>query len=176
MQRHLGGDALQRLHFEMRCAHPGFDGAEWMFDGLAAHLHLARLAVEPRLHALKYVFAFPSSDTAFLASRAVALQRTSLADIGPIDPDLLPFFFARHAVRQMIARRTHVVILGRIISEIAFVETALRFRVGGRGLRNIGRDAGVFARGDFVVVEVAFVGDHFHGLGVECITRLLRHR
>ena len=56
-----------------------------MLHGLAAQLHLARLAVEPRLHAFEDVIAFPSSDTTLLASLAVALQRTNLADIGPIE-------------------------------------------------------------------------------------------
>src|SRR5512134_2845716 len=167
---------LQRFHLEVRRTHPGFERAERVFDGFASHAHHAGTAVETRLHALEYIFAHPSSDTPFLAGRAVALQRTGLTDIGPIDPHLLTLFFARHPVRQMLAGGAYVVIHRRIVDEVALVEPALRFRIRGRGFWNVDRDAGVLARCDLVIVEVALVGNDLDGLGVERLARLLRHR
>ena len=38
VQRHFGGDPFQRLHLEVCIAHPVFDGAEGMLNGLAVPL------------------------------------------------------------------------------------------------------------------------------------------
>ena len=74
MQRHFGGHVRERFHLEVRRAHPGLDGAERMFSGLAALLHGAGKAVEPRLRPLEHVLVFPSPDAALLARCAIALQ------------------------------------------------------------------------------------------------------
>ena len=39
VQRHLGGDAWQRLHQEVRCPHPRLDRAEGVLDRLAPLPH-----------------------------------------------------------------------------------------------------------------------------------------
>jgi hypothetical protein len=38
----------------MGCSHPGLDGAEGMFDRLAALAHLLRMLVEPALNGFDY--------------------------------------------------------------------------------------------------------------------------
>jgi hypothetical protein len=56
----------------MGCSHPGLDGAEGMFDRLAALAHLLRLLVEPALNGFENVLMFPSGDPSFLAGPQIA--------------------------------------------------------------------------------------------------------
>ncbi len=49
---HLGADPFQRLHLEVRIAHPVFDGSKWMLDRFAPLAHLRRMLVEPLLDGL----------------------------------------------------------------------------------------------------------------------------
>ena len=56
-------------------AHPGLEGAEGVFDGRAADAHALRRAVEPVLHGVDHGLMLPALDPAFLAGRALGLQR-----------------------------------------------------------------------------------------------------
>src|SRR6476661_4301638 len=68
----------------MGCSHPGLDGAEGMFDRLAALAHLLRMLVEPALNGFENVLMFPSGDPSFIAGGASGLDCTALADVGPV--------------------------------------------------------------------------------------------
>ncbi len=73
VQRHLGCDVLQRLHLEVRGAHPRLDRSEGMLDGLAPQRHLVRVIVEPLLDPLEDPLVFPATDAALLAGGAPCL-------------------------------------------------------------------------------------------------------
>ena len=60
VQRHFGADVLKRFHLEVRRSHPRLYRTEGMLHGLAAHAHLVRISIEPRLHALKNGFMLPT--------------------------------------------------------------------------------------------------------------------
>ena len=60
VQRHFGTDVLECLHLEVRRSHPGLYSPEGMLDSLAAHPHLARIPIKPRLHSLKDGFVLPT--------------------------------------------------------------------------------------------------------------------
>ena len=74
VQRHFGADVLERFHLEVRRSHPRFYGAEGVLDSLAAHPHLARIPIEPRLHGLKDGFVLPACYPPLFARCALALQ------------------------------------------------------------------------------------------------------
>ncbi len=84
VQRHLGADPFERLHLEVRCPHPGLDGAEGMLDRLAACAHLLGVRVEPHLDSLKKMFVLPAGDAALLAGRTLILDGAGLTHLGPI--------------------------------------------------------------------------------------------
>ena len=59
VQSHFGADVLERFHLEVRRSHPRLYRAEGMLHSLAAHAHLVRVPIEPRLHGLKDGFVLP---------------------------------------------------------------------------------------------------------------------
>src|SRR6476646_3478826 len=83
----------------MGCSHPGLDGAEGMFDRLAALAHLLRMLVEPALNGFENVLMFPSGDPSLLAGGASGLDCTALADVGPV-AGATPNCFPRCAVSR----------------------------------------------------------------------------
>lgn len=60
VQRHFGAYVLERFHLEVRRSHPRLYCAEGMLHSLAAHSHLVRVPIEPRLHGLKDGFVLPA--------------------------------------------------------------------------------------------------------------------
>jgi hypothetical protein len=60
VQRHFGIYVLERFHLEVRRSHPRLYGAEGVLDSLAAHPHLIRVPIKPRLHGLKDGFVLPT--------------------------------------------------------------------------------------------------------------------
>ncbi len=52
MQGHFGGDSFEGLHLEVSRPHPGLDGAEGVFDRLAALAQLLRVLIQPPLDRL----------------------------------------------------------------------------------------------------------------------------
>ena len=95
VQRHFGPDPFQRLHLEVRIAHPGLDGSERMLDRLAPLAHLLRMFVEPPLDGLKNLFVLPARDPMLLACGALVLDGAVLADIGPVTAQGPPLFHVR---------------------------------------------------------------------------------
>ena len=57
-----------------------------MLDRLAPLAHLLRMLVEPALHRLENMLVLPAGDAPLLAGRALLLDRTGAADIGPVAP------------------------------------------------------------------------------------------
>src|SRR5260370_30252018 len=98
MQRHFGADVLERFHLEVRRSHPRFYRAEGMLHSLAAHAHLVRISIEPRLHDLEDGFVLPTRDPAFPTRRALALQRARLAGGRAIAAEPLAAPFAGLAI------------------------------------------------------------------------------
>jgi hypothetical protein len=86
VQRHLARNARQRLHQEVRGAHPGFNRAERMLDHLAPLAHGLWVLVEPALHRLEDGLMLPARDPALFGWRALALDRAVRAGGGPIAP------------------------------------------------------------------------------------------
>jgi hypothetical protein len=84
VQRHFGADVLERFHLGVRRSHPRLYRAEGMLHCLAAHAHLVRVPIEPRLHCLKDGFVLPTRDPALFACCALALQRARMTGGGPI--------------------------------------------------------------------------------------------
>src|SRR5260370_34604977 len=84
MARHFGADVLERFQLEMLRSHPRLYRAEGMLHSLAAHAHLVRISIEPRLHGLEDGFVFPTRDPALPTRRALALQRARLTGGRPI--------------------------------------------------------------------------------------------
>src|ERR1700724_475699 len=91
----------------MGCSHPGLDGAEGMFDRLAALAHLLRMLVEPALNGFENVLMFPSGDPSFLAGGASGLDCTALADVGPVAAQHQTVFLGRRASRRQDKRKCH---------------------------------------------------------------------
>lgn len=55
MQSRFGANAWECLHQEVRCAHPGLDGAEGMLDRLAGPAHGLSVGVEPCLRRFEHL-------------------------------------------------------------------------------------------------------------------------
>lgn len=60
MKAHLGTDMLACFHKEVRRAHPEFQRAKRVLDGLTAYAHHFRLMVEPLLHRFDDGLMFPA--------------------------------------------------------------------------------------------------------------------
>jgi hypothetical protein len=73
VKRHLSADVLERFHLEVCRSHPRLYRAEGMLHSLAAHAHLVRISIEPRLHGLENGFVLPTRDPALFASCALIL-------------------------------------------------------------------------------------------------------
>src|SRR5580704_3710748 len=117
----------------MGCSHPGLDGAEGMFDRLAALAHLLRMLVEPALNGFENVLMFPSGDPSFLAGGASGLDCTALADVGPVAAQHQSVFLGRVVVGELLAGRTNVNVLGSHIAEVLLPKrpSAFAFEVMG---------------------------------------------
>ena len=126
VQRHLGGDPWQRLHQEVRCAHPGLDRAEGMLNRLAPLAHLLRMLVEPALHRLENMLMLPSGDPSLLAGSAAVLDDAALAGVGRVATQDQAFVFGREGVGEPFAGRTDVHVLLSQITEVLLAEAPFR--------------------------------------------------
>jgi hypothetical protein len=92
VQCHLAGNLRQRLHQEVRRAHPHLQCTEGMLDRLAARTHRAGIFIEPLLYRLDDLLMFPSRDAAMRAFRALSLERAGPARVRPIPVECLTLF------------------------------------------------------------------------------------
>src|SRR6185369_2780691 len=74
-----GSDLVEGPGQEMGGAHPGFEGSEWVLDGLSPHAHGLGHAVDPVLHGVKNAFVFPALDPLHSLGGAPRLERTGEA-------------------------------------------------------------------------------------------------
>jgi len=172
MQRHLGGDARQRLHQEVRRAHACLDRAERVLDRLAALTHLLRMLIEPALHRFQHMLMLPSGDPSFLAGRATVFDGAALTGVGPVAAHHLAVLLVRVVVREAFTGRTNINVFLSYVAEVLFAEAAFRLRVRGHRLRQRHRDVGLFARQDLLAVEVAAIGDGFELLRLQSCLRV----
>jgi hypothetical protein len=115
MQRHLAGDARQRLYQEVRRAHARLNRAEGVLDRLAPLAHGLRILVEPPLHGLKHMLVLPPRDPALHSCRAAALERAGSAGVGPVAAQCQSVFDVGVVVPQPFAGRAAIdVLLGQI--------------------------------------------------------------
>src|SRR5215467_77159 len=128
MQRHLTGYLGQRLHQEVRGAHPHLHCTEWMLDRLTARAHGIRIFVEPFLHRLDNLLVLPPRDATLFARRALSFDRAGMARIGPIAAKFLAVFLSRKTVREFLTRRANINILSRLIDKILLAVPARRLR------------------------------------------------
>src|SRR5271170_2230585 len=143
----------------MGCSHPGLDGAEGMFDRLAALAHLLRMLVEPALNGFENLLMFPSCDPPFLGGRARGLDCAALAGVGPVAAQRQSVFLGRVAVSEILPRRTNVNVLASHIAEVLLAEASFCFCVRGHRLWQRNRDASLLACPNLFTVEVPAVGD-----------------
>src|ERR1700736_747723 len=139
----------------MGCSHPGLDGAEGMFDRLAALAHLLRMLVEPALNGFENVLMFPSGDPSFLAGGASGLDCTALADVGPVAAQHQTVFLGRVVVGELLAGRTNVNVLVSHIAEVLLAEASFGFCVRGHRLWQRNRDTSLLACPNLLAVGTA---------------------
>jgi len=125
MQRHLGADPFQRLHLEVRIAHPVFDRAERMLNGFAPLAHLLWMLVKPLLDGLKNMLVLPAGNPAFLARGTLILDDAALTDIGPVAAQDQSVFLVCEMVDQALTGRANIDILISQIDKVLFSEPAL---------------------------------------------------
>jgi hypothetical protein len=118
-EAHLGSDFVEGPGQEVGGAHPRFEGAKRVFDGLSSHALGLGHAVEPMLHGVKDGIVFPALDPLHFLGGAPRLegageasgQMTVLIDVARAigsDPPL----------GQVLAGRAGVVILLGVVDEI----------------------------------------------------------
>src|SRR5262249_33858709 len=98
-----------------------------MLDGLATPTHLLGMLVEPALHRLENVLMLPSGDPALLGGRAVLLDGTALASVGPVASQGQSIFLVRVVVSQPFAGRTNVNVLLSHVAEVLLAIAPFRF-------------------------------------------------
>src|SRR5262245_55787641 len=111
MQRHLSGDLGQRLHQEVRGAHPYLQCTERMLDCLTACAHGIRIFVEPFLHGFDNLLVLPPRDATLFSRGALSFDWAAMARIGPITVKFLAMLLGRIAILQFLTRRTAIYIL-----------------------------------------------------------------
>ncbi len=79
---HFGGNLRQGFAEKVRRTHAHFQRRERMLDGFAAHAHGLWVFVQARLYGLDDVLMLPPPDAAFIASRALRLERARGARLG----------------------------------------------------------------------------------------------
>ena len=119
MEAHLGSDLVEGPGQEVGGAHPRFEGAKRVFDGLSSHAHGLGHAVAPVLHGVKDAFVFPALDPLYFLRGAPRLERT-----GEASGQMMVLIDITRAVGsdpppgQVLAGRAGVVILLGVVDEI----------------------------------------------------------
>ena len=152
----------QRLHLEVRMAHPAFDGSERMLDRFAAMLkHLLRVFVErasgqPR----ETCSCCQRGNPALLVRGALILDRAGVAGGGPIAMQRQALFPVCEAPDEALAGGTTIDIVFSDVDKVLLAKPALGL-TDARGLRfgQGDRNVGFFAGQDLFAFEVAAIGN-----------------
>ena len=107
-------------------AHPHFECAEGMLDGLTTHAHCLRVRIETLLHRFKQVLVLPSRDPSFLGGGAVVLDGAALVGVGPVAVQDKPMFLVGEVVGEPFTGRTNVNVLFSHVAEVLLAEAPLR--------------------------------------------------
>ena len=152
---------LQRLHLEVRMAHPAFDGSERMLDRFAALAHLLRVFVEPPLDSLENMFVLPAGNPALLVRGALILDRAGVAGGGPIAMQRQALFPVCEAPDEALAGGTTIDIVFSDVDKVLLAKPALGLDARGLRFGQGDRNAGFFAGQDLFAFEVAAIGNDF---------------
>src|ERR1700731_3773471 len=128
-----------------------------MLDRLSTLAHGLWVCIKALLHSLEQMLMLPARNPPLWTGRALGFERTILTGCGPVTPQHLAVFFVCIAIRQSLPSRTAIGALLRQIRKPMLTEAPLRF--GARTLR-LGqsyRDAGLGARENLSIPEVATI-------------------
>ena len=137
MQRHLGGDAWQRLCQEVGRAHAGFDGTERMLDCLATLTHLFWMLIESALNRFENVLIFPSRDPPLFGGSALVFDGAVRASVGPVAAQHQPVFFVSIAGGEPFSGRTDLDVLFSDVAEVQRAKTRFCFCIEFIGFGNV---------------------------------------
>ena len=119
MEAHLGSHLVEGPGQEMGGAHPGFEGAERVFDGLSPHPHGLGHAVEPGLHPVEHVLILPALDDPPLGRRAPGSERTGEAGAQmAVAVEVFGVIGAAMDFGGFCARRAGVVVALGVVDEV----------------------------------------------------------
>src|SRR5262249_33603175 len=130
MQRHLSGDLGQRLHQEVRSAHPHLQCTERMLDRLAPRPHGVRIFVEPFLHGFDNLLVLPPRDATLFSRGALSFDWAAMARIGPITVKFLAMLLGRKAILKFLTRQAAIDIFIGYIDKILLAKAAFRLGTG----------------------------------------------
>jgi hypothetical protein len=88
-QRHFAPDLRQRLHQEVRRAHPHLKRTEGMLNCFASAAHGLGILIQSPLHRFENALVLPSCDPAFFGCDALIFDCAGLAGAGPVAAHLL---------------------------------------------------------------------------------------
>src|SRR6266536_1043843 len=131
-----------------------------------------RIFVEPRLHGFDTVLVLPPRDAALRSLRALSLQRTGVARVGPVAAQDKSIFLVREVVGELLPGRTDVNVLLSHVAEVLLAEAPFRLRARCLRFWQRNRDAGLFACENLLAIEVAAIGEGFEAFCLPCGLRL----
>lgn len=175
MQGDLCCHVLQRLHFEVRCAHPSFDRPKQMLNGPATQWDLVGITVKTLLYPPQDMLMFPAADATLLAGRTSVLNHAGPTVVCPVIAKRLAILAIRIMVRQPIASRALLGIFLSIVDKVRSIKASPGCRIGRVPLGDGDGDAGLLASNDLFAFVVAFVGDCFDRIAGHLVARLVRH-
>jgi hypothetical protein len=120
VQDHFGADVIERLHQEVRRAHPVLQCSEDVFDRSTSYPHRVRLAIKTSLHLLEYGLVLPAPDTALVARGALFLERAMRAYISPVGMGRQPLLDRSLMAPQALTSGAGVFVVLRDVDEVEF--------------------------------------------------------
>src|SRR5205085_2222282 len=142
----------------------------------ATNDHRIGSLIQPLLNAIKCGLAFPTSDAALLARRAMLLEKAGPTRVRPVAAQHFARLLSCHPVCEALTGRADISIAAGVVDEVAAVVSAFGSGVRSQWPRNISDDSRLLAGGDFLALEVTPVGESLDGFGIECVACPLSHR
>lgn len=140
-------------------AHPRFDRAQVVLDGLAPPPHGIGIVVEVPLHGFEYMLILGSRDVPLLAGRSGGLQHSAPTSIGPTEPQRLAKLFVAEVIGELLACRTAVGVLLGEIDKFLLARASLGLCARRHRRRQRRRDASLGAGDELFAMVIAAVGD-----------------
>jgi len=178
-QRHqapFGPDLDQALEQKVGVPEEAFDRPEGMFAQLFSQLHNFGMCLNSRRHRLQDRFIlFTRNGPVALVPGALGFERAARAAAGPVVAHLPVFFIGAEAISQLLARRTDIDILLRIVSETALAKQTLGGVGAGVGLGHVGSNLVLLALHDLGGGAVTGVSHHLELIGLQVGFGFLGH-